>query len=65
MNLDDAGEKIMQAAKVGYEAYCGTARWKSLVTGDPLPQWSELRGVIKNAWFSVASAILFSCWKAH
>lgn len=41
MELDADGEALMVAARKAYEAYAGRAGWKSLVTGDPLPQWNE------------------------
>lgn len=40
----------MQLAKEAYEAYAGHAGWKSLATGQPLPQWDDLPKSIKAAW---------------
>jgi hypothetical protein len=42
--------------RVAYEAYCATTDWKSLVSGAPLPQWSEVKPEIKNAWENAALA---------
>lgn len=55
--LDEQGEKMMRAAQAGYEAYAARAGWKSLVTGDPLPQWSQLPGSVANGWFAAATAV--------
>jgi len=57
MYLDAEGEKIMNIAQSGYEAYCNYTGWKSVITGDPLPQWSQLPGGVVNAWFAAAKAI--------
>ncbi len=55
--LDEAGEKMMRAAQAGYEAYAKRSGWKSLVTGDPLPQWRDLPGSVANGWFAAATAV--------
>jgi hypothetical protein len=55
--LDAEGEKMMRAARAGYEAYAKRSGWKSLVTGDPLPQWRDLGGPIANGWYEAAVAI--------
>lgn len=39
-----------------YEAYCEHTGWKSLATGQDLPQWSDLRPDIKEAWRAVERA---------
>lgn len=57
MELDADGEALMVAARKAYEAYAGRAGWKSLVTGDPLPQWNALPGSVVNGWFAAASAV--------
>jgi len=40
----------MQLAKEAYEAYANHTGWKSLATGQPLPQWEQLSGAIQLAW---------------
>lgn len=40
----------MQLAKEAYEAYAEHTGWKSLATGQPLPQWDQLTPAIKQAW---------------
>lgn len=57
MELDESGKKTQQLAQKAYEAYCHHTGWKSAVTGDPLPQWTDLRGGITNAWFAAAKAV--------
>ncbi len=46
----------MLAAQKAYEAYCIYTGNKSLITGDQLPKWDDLKGEIKNAWHSAAKA---------
>jgi len=45
-------------AKTAYDAYCDHTRWKSLVTGADLPQWSEVKPEIRKAWEKAAIAVL-------
>lgn len=40
----------MQLAKEAYEAYANHTGWKSLATGQPLPQWDKLSEAIQQAW---------------
>jgi hypothetical protein len=60
MELDADGEVVMAAARKAYEAYADRAGWKSLVTGDPLPQWADLSGSVMNGWFAAATAVIRS-----
>lgn len=57
MELSERQERIMKAARRGYEAYCGYTGCKSAVTGEPLPIWESLPGAVKNAWFAAATGI--------
>lgn len=41
-----------------YEAYCSHTGWKSLVSGAPLPKWSDLDLRIKDAWEAAAEAVM-------
>jgi len=36
--------------KTGYDAYRNFSGGKSLVSGDPLPEWEALPGNIREAW---------------
>jgi hypothetical protein len=45
-------------ARIAYDAYCKQTGGKSLISGDPLPQFDALRLEIKQAWLSAATAIL-------
>ncbi len=43
-----------QLARSLYEAYCEHTAWKSLATGQALPQWVNLPQTIQQAWMAVA-----------
>jgi hypothetical protein len=58
MELTKDQELIMLAAQKGYEGYCRYTGWKSAVTGDTLPEWENLSGTIKNAWFAAVTSAL-------
>lgn len=40
-----------------YNAYRRASHYRSLVSGDPLPEWSELPEQIQQAWASAAEAV--------
>lgn len=40
----------MVAARCAYEGYASYTGWRSLVSGDTLPKWDDLTGVVQNAW---------------
>ena len=40
----------MNLAQEAYEAYANHTGWKSLATGQPLPQWDVLPPAIQEAW---------------
>lgn len=40
----------MNLAQEAYEAYANHTGWKSLATGQPLPQWDKLSEAIQQAW---------------
>ena len=48
---------MKETAQVLYEAYCEHTGWKSLASGQDLPQWSGLREDIKEAWRASARAV--------
>lgn len=56
-NLTNDGEKTMQLAQTAYEAYSAYTGGRSAVTGDKLPDWLNLPGGVKNAWFAAVSAV--------
>lgn len=43
--------------QIGYEAYCASTGWKSLVSGQPLPQWEKVAERIQSAWEAAGTAI--------
>lgn len=45
-------------AQIAYEAYCNHTGWKSLATGDNLPEWNTLPQNIRDAWEAAVDAIL-------
>lgn len=44
-------------ARVAYESYCNATGYKSLITGDDLPQWNCLPTAVKLAWIEVVAAV--------
>jgi hypothetical protein len=54
--------RLEQASKAAYEAYGVNTGGKSLITGEDLPEWDRLRGVIRIAWRAAAIAAIVS-WK--
>lgn len=44
--------------QLAYEAYCETTGWKSLISGHPLPQWSNVQVEIKDAWENAGNAVV-------
>lgn len=47
----------MNLAQIAYEAYANHTEWKSLATGQPLPQWAALSEAIQQAWSSSSAAV--------
>ena len=47
----------MLAARIAYAAYRHSAGRKSLVTGQPLPDWEMLSPAIQEAWHAAALAL--------
>lgn len=43
--------------QIAYEAYCEHTNWKSLVSGQDLPQWDKVKPEIKEAWEAAAVAV--------
>ena len=50
--------KLLKTAKVAYDGYRDYSNGKSLVSGDPLPEWGELPDRIKVAWMVSTRAAL-------
>jgi hypothetical protein len=50
-------ERHIGLAQSAYEAYCNHTGWKSLATGQDLPQWEALKPSIKAAWLVSVRAI--------
>jgi hypothetical protein len=46
-------------AKELYEAYCEDTDWKSLATGQDLPEWENLPPAIQRAWKAVAVKAMY------
>lgn len=57
MRLSKTQELTMKMAQVGYESYSAYTGNKSAVTGDSLPEWRDLPGGVKNAWFAAAEGM--------
>ena len=47
----------VNAAQLSYEAYCNHTGWKSLVSGQALPQWHNLKPEIQAAWQAASVAV--------
>ena len=45
-------------ADIAYDAYCTESDGKSLVTGEPLPDFPDLPDAIKVAWNEAAQAVV-------
>lgn len=43
--------------RIAYEAYCEHTNWKSLATGQSLPQWDGLKPEIREAWIVSSDAL--------
>ncbi len=43
--------------KIGYDAYCKQTGGKSLISGDPLPEFKALKPAIQDAWAAVGIAL--------
>lgn len=43
----------------GYEAYCASTGWKSLVSGAQLPEWKNVKGDIQLAWENAGLQIAY------
>lgn len=48
----------MDIGQVAYEGYRAASDGKSLVSGAPLPAWSEQAPEIREAWRAAADAVL-------
>ncbi len=51
---------IERIAQKAYESYCAYTEWKSVVTGDDLPQWEELPNKVKFAWLAAMTGAIES-----
>lgn len=49
--------KNYDLAKIAYDAYCRSAGGVSLVSGDKLPDFWDLKNSIQDAWFEAAAAV--------
>ena len=61
--LSQMNEKVMcgkSLGQIGYEAYCSSTGWKSLISGALLPQWSEVKPEIKLAWETAGGQMVYA-----
>ena len=58
MQLTETQELTMDIARVGYESYCNYTDWKSVITGDNLPEWNALPANVVNAWFAASDGMI-------
>lgn len=50
-----------EAAEKAYEAYRADTGGVSLVSGQPIPEWSRLPAAIQKAWGAAADAVILDC----
>lgn len=50
--------------QVGYEAYCKTTGWKSLVSGADLPAYEALNAPIQDAWEKAGQGVAAAVGRA-
>lgn len=50
--------------QIGYEAYCKTTGWKSLVSGADLPAYEGLNSPIQDAWEKAGQAVASAVGRA-
>ena len=43
--------------RIAYEAYYISVEGKALLTGEPLPDWTDLNSRIQDAWRHAAEAV--------
>lgn len=55
--MDETDLKLMDRARVAYEAYRAHSGGVSLISGLPIPQWEYLHSGIQEAWVAAASAV--------
>ena len=60
MQQAEAEKIVMIIAQKAYESYCAYTEWKSLITGDDLPQWAELPNKVKSAWLAAMVGVIGS-----
>lgn len=56
-------EKVMcnkTLGQIGYEAYCSSTGWKSLISGAQLPPWSEVKSEIQLAWETAGGQMVYA-----
>ena len=54
-------EELKTKGQIAYEAYCKSTDNKSLVSGEELPSFSDLKAEIKTAWENAAKAVFYFC----
>ena len=50
-------EHLDTIGRIAYEGYCEHTDWKSLATGQSLPQWEGLKPEIRQAWMASSVAL--------
>lgn len=53
--------KNYDTAKIAYDAYCKQTGGVSLISGDKLPSFENLRFEIQEAWWAAANAVVLDC----
>ena len=53
-------DRSLEMGEIAYNGYCQATGWKSLVSGEDLPPFKNLKPEIQEAWFKTYFAVLFS-----
>lgn len=51
---------MISYGQIAYEAYCTHSGYKSLVSGTPLPAWTDMDRTIQECWQAAAEAIVMN-----
>ena len=56
-------KRYFELGRKNYEAYCKSTGGVSLISGDKLPEFENLKEEIKNAWQDAAELLTFEAYK--
>lgn len=56
--MEKFSEPKIYWGQIAYDGYCTHTNYKSLATGQNLPQWKDLAPVIQEAWEAAADSVI-------